>query len=181
MPGIFGGLCNRVISGYLEENKTSTKFLSTGRGPCKRDRIFFFSFFCASPVSVGTSLRVHQQDKQTKPTTTKWEIGHCIVDGSNFLPFSLIRVNSLQWVNPVSLCQEDVPHHPRVIFWSGPWGQVHRPDGHRPGGQQEVSLCLPSVLVARGRQGWPSSACQVRDFGLLADQSDINPSDLCEI
>lgn len=49
--------------------------------------------------------------------------------------------------------QADVPDHPCVIFGCGARVQVHRIDGHRPGGQQALQIRLPQILVAGGRQG----------------------------
>lgn len=57
--------------------------------------------------------------------------------------------------------QEDVPHHPGLLLRGGPGLQVHRADGHRPGGQQALPLRLSPLLVAGGRQGRPSAARQV--------------------
>lgn len=57
--------------------------------------------------------------------------------------------------------QEDVSDHPGLVLGGGPGLQVHRSDGHRPGGQQAVPVRLPPLLLAGGRQGRPPSARQV--------------------
>lgn len=63
--------------------------------------------------------------------------------------------------SPVTCPQEDVSHHPGLFLRSGSGLQVHRVDGHRPGGQQAVPVRLPPLLLAGGRQGRPSSTRQV--------------------
>lgn len=57
--------------------------------------------------------------------------------------------------------QADVSHHSSVFLRRGPGLQVHRADGHRPGGQQAVPVRIPPLLLAGGREGRPASAREV--------------------